>query len=128
MRAADKGAFGRRIVDWRHHLDQEWAKLRFGDIKVKTEGDQHAFEVQMYLDDINLDAVRVELFADGVADGAPVLQEMKRVRQMVGAAGGYIYTAVVSAARPATDFTPRIVPHYDGVAIPLENARVLWQR
>ena len=39
----------------------------------------------------------------------------------------YIYNAAVSAARPSADYTPRVLPHCD-VAIPLEDARILWQR
>lgn len=66
--------------------------------------------------------------ADGVRDGAPVRQEMKRVRKLVGAKNGYAYRAGVPAARPATDYTARVIPHRDGVAIPLEDARILWQR
>ena len=60
--------------------------------------------------------------------GDPVRQEMKCVRQLAGASGGYVYSAAVSAARPPTDYTARVVPHHDGVAIPLESARILWQR
>ena len=52
----------------------------------------------------------------------------KRVRQLAGVLGGYVYSAAVSAARPPADYTPRVVPHCDGVAIPLENARILWAR
>ena len=73
-------------------------------------------------------AVRVELYADGVNGGEPVRQEMKRVRQLVGASGGYVYSAAVSAGRPARDYTARVIPHCDGVAVPLEAARILWQR
>ena len=53
---------------------------------------------------------------------------MKRVRQLVGASSGYVYRAAVPAARPATDYTARVIPHRDGVAVPLEDARILWQR
>jgi len=41
---------------------------------------------------------------------------------------GYVYTAQVSASRPAHDFTPRIIPHHPGVAVPLELSLILWQR
>jgi phosphoglucomutase len=34
----------------------------------------------------------------------------------------------VSATRPAMDYTARLTPHCPGVAVPLEPARVLWQR
>ena len=26
------------------------------------------------------------------------------------------------------DYTARVIPHCDGVAVPLEDARILWQR
>ena len=123
-----KAQIGRQIVDWQHALDQKWAALRFGEVKVETRGEQHVFEVQVYLDDLDPKAVRVELYADGVMGGAPVRQEMKRVRQLAGASGGYVYSAAVSAARPPADYTARVIPHCDGVAIPLEDARILWQR
>ncbi len=57
-----------------------------------------------------------------------VRQQMERVRQLTGASGGYVYRAAVSAARPPTDYTARALPCFDGVAVPLENARILWQR
>jgi starch phosphorylase len=53
---------------------------------------------------------------------------MKRVRELVSASGGYVYSAAVSATRPPADYTARVIPHRDGVAIPLEEPRILWQR
>jgi len=127
-RAADKSAVGREVVDWQHSLDQKWAMLHFGEARVETVGDQHVFDVQLYLGDVDPDRVRVELYADGVNDSGPVRQEMKRVRQLVGAAGGYAYSARVDATRPGTDYTARVIPYCAGVAIPLETGRILWQR
>ena len=127
-RAANQCAIGRQIVDWQSGLKRKWAGVRFGEVKLETEGDQHVFEVQLYLDDLDSRMVRVELWADGVRGGPPVRQEMKRVRPLVGAFGGYVYSAAVPAVRPAADFTPRVIPHGDGVSIPLEDARILWQR
>jgi starch phosphorylase len=127
-RAANKGAVGRQVVDWQHALEQKWPTLHFGEVKVETRGEQHVFEVQVILNDLEPKAVRVEVCADGVIGSAPVRQEMKRVRQLDGASGGYIYCAAVSAARPAADYTARVIPHCEGVAIPLEETRIRWQR
>ncbi|MGA2883508.1 MAG: alpha-glucan family phosphorylase, partial [Bryobacteraceae bacterium] len=128
-RAADKGAFGEQVVNWRHALDQKWTALRFGEMKLEADGDQHLFEVQVYLDELDPKAVRVELYAEGVMGSAPMRQEMKRVRQLAGASGGYyVYSAAVPAARLPADYTARVIPHWDGVAIPLEDPRILWQR
>ena len=127
-RAANKGAVGRQVVDWQHTLEQKWPTLHFGEVKVETRGEQHVFEVQVILNDLDPKAVRVEVCADEVMGSAPVRQEMKRVRQLDGASGGYIYCAAVSAARPAADYTARVIPHCEGVAIPLEETRIRWQQ
>jgi glycogen phosphorylase len=59
---------------------------------------QHVFEVEIYLSDLDPKAVR--------------------------ASTGYVYSRSVSAVRrPA-----RVIPHCDGVAVPLENPLILWQR
>ncbi len=127
-RAADNGARGRAIVDWHRTLEQKWATLRFGEVKVDDYGDQHAFEVQVYLDDLDPEHVRMELYADGVDGAAPERVTMERERQLVGAVNGYVYRATVPAGRPAANFTARLIPHRDGVAVPLEDAHILWQR
>jgi starch phosphorylase len=127
-RAANKGVTGRNMVDWQHEVDKKWAALHFGEVKVETKDGQHIFEVQLYLNDLDPAVVRVELYADGVNGGEPVRQEMKRLGQLAGAAGGYVYSAAVSASRSSADYTARVIPHCDGVCIPLESARILWQR
>ena len=76
-RIADGCAIGRHIVHWQNRLERNWAALHFGDLTIKADGDQNVFEVQVYFDDLEPEAVRVELFADGVRDGAPVRREMK---------------------------------------------------
>jgi len=127
-RSVDKGKNGVDMVNWRHALDQQWAALRFGEVKLETDDKQHVFEVQMYLDDIDPEAVLVELYANGINGAKPERVKMKRVRQLVGATNGYAYRAVVPATRPASDYTARLIPHRDGVAVPLEAAHILWQR
>ena len=127
-RAADNGAVGRQVINWKQTLKEKWATLRFGDVTVQTKEVQHIFEVMVYLNDLDPEAVRVELYADGVMGSAPVRQEMKRVPQQAGASDGYVYNAAVSAARPPTDYTARIIPHCSGVAVPLEVDPILWQR
>jgi glycogen phosphorylase len=127
-RAADNGAIGTDIVNWRHALEQKWTALRFGEVNVATEGGRYLFEIQLYLDDLDPESVRVELYANGINGSAPEHVEMKCVRQLVGAKNGYAYRAEVPAARPATDYTARLIPRHHDVAVPLEDAHILWQR
>ena|SRR6185369_3661248 len=46
-------------------LDRKWGSLRFGDSRVETNADHHVFEVEVFLNDLDPNAVRVELYADG---------------------------------------------------------------
>jgi len=127
-RVANNGAGGRQLIDWRHDLRQKWAGLRFGEMKVVTKDGQHIFNVQVYLNDLDPKAVLVELYADAVKGGSPVRQEMKNIRPLVGATGGFDYSAAVPGARSSGDYTARVIPHWDGVEVPLESTRILWQR
>jgi starch phosphorylase len=127
-RAADKGEVGVQVVAWQHALERRWANLRFGEATIAKNEDQHIFEVQVYLNGLDPDAVRVELYAEIVNDSDPVRKEMTRGPILVGAENGYVYSAQVDAARPATDYTARVIPYHTGIAVPLEAAQILWQR
>jgi len=127
-RAADKGAVGRQVVDWQHAVDRKWGSLRFGDLRVEITADHHVFEVEIFLNDLDPNTVRVELYADGINGGDPVRQEMTCGRRLPGASRYCVYRATVPTTRPAKEYTARVIPHRSGVAVPLESAEILWQR
>jgi starch phosphorylase len=126
-RAADNGTMGIEMVNWQRGLERNWPNVRFGDLKVAEEGENHLFEVQIYLGGLDPNSVRIELFAEGANGEGPERHEMTRGRQLVGA-DGYCYSAHVSSPRPAADYTARVIPHFPGAAVPLEAPRILWQR
>jgi starch phosphorylase len=127
-RAGDKGKIAVNNVRQRRALDQGWAALRFGEAKIETRGEQLVFEVHVHLHDLDPKSVRLDLYADGVGGGDPVRQRMVCVGQSTAAPGCFVFSASVSAARLSTVYTARATSHRDGVAIPLEDARILWQR
>jgi starch phosphorylase len=127
-RAANKGAAGRQMVDWRHAVDGKWGALRFGGRRVETNADHHVFEVELFLNDLDPNAVRVEIYAGGIDGGDPVRVGMKCAQPLPDASGRSVYRATAPAARPAEDYTARVMPQRSGVAVPLESARILWQR
>jgi len=127
-RTANKGLLGRQMVEAQHRLEKQWSALHFGEVKVETRGGQHLFEVQVFLGDLDPQAVRVELYSNAVGDMAPVSPGMKLSSKLSDVIGGYVYRAAVSSDRPASDYTVRLVPQRDVAAIPLEDARILWQR
>jgi starch phosphorylase len=127
-RAANKGAVGRQVLDWRHALERKWGKLRFGELKAETKGGQHVFEVTVSLDDCDPNAVQVELFAEEARGELPLRVPMSRMNHGGTTAHGVLYGAHVPAARPLADYTVRLIPCHPGAAVPLEDAQILWQR
>lgn len=128
LRIANNGAIGRQMVEWQRSLEQKWASLHFEEVNVETDGEQHLFEAQVYLDDLNPESVRIELYADGLDDKIPERINMKCVKQPDYSQDSYVYSAEVHSTRPANDYTARIIPHYDSATVPLEAGHILWQR
>jgi len=128
QRAANKGAMGKQVIDWQHALDQKWDSLRFGNVRVETNADHHRFEVTVFLNDLDPNEVRIELYADRIGAGDAIRQEMKCTRSQPDPSGPCAYHATVPSARPASDYTARLIPQRSGVAVPFEFARILWQR
>lgn len=128
-RAADGGALGAGLERWREGLARHWGGIRFGEPEVTAAGPERLFRVPVYLGELDPGAVRVELYADPAPGSAgPEIRPMERGKPLAGAARGYVYGAAVPAARPASDYTARVVPHHPEARVPLEAAFILWQR
>jgi starch phosphorylase len=127
-RAAKKGAAGRQIVDWQRAVDRAWGSMHFGDLRVTSKEKQHLFEVDVFLGDLDPQAVRIEIYAEGQANGDSVCEAMKSEQLAPKANQSRAYHATVPSACPASDYTIRAVPQHPDVAVPLESSRILWQR
>jgi len=124
-RVAEGGA---QTADWLLALKENWHTLRFGEMTVVRDQGENIVEIQIYLNELDPEAVRVELYAEGIGGHDPVTQVMTRLHQLTGAAGGFVYSASISDVRPVSDYTARIIPYRLGVAVPLETSYILWQR
>jgi starch phosphorylase len=127
-RITDKGSLGEQVVKWRQTLEEKWARLHFGNVRVQPDGKNYDFEVQVFFGEVNPDTVRLELYADGNREKSPVRQEMKRGQRLTNSGDGYIYRASVPAIRAAEDYTARVVPYFPNASAPLEEGRILWQK
>jgi starch phosphorylase len=127
-RGEANGDLGRRIVAWRSELDKGWPDVRIGEIRVEPSDEFNVFNVQVYLGKINPGKISVELYAEGTDGSGPVRETMARVRTLEEKRGGYLYQARVSRDRPASDYTPRILPYFKDIAVPLEAAHIRWPR
>ena len=126
-REAKGGKLARELEAWKKTIQCHWQKLHFGDLNVYSDESGHHFLVAVYLDDMPLDAVRVELFAESLDATAPEVYEMNRDEPLSGAVNGYLYSCTVVSNRIASDFTPRIIPHHPNAIVPIEAKEILWQ-
>jgi starch phosphorylase len=126
-RVAEGGAVGAHLLNWQRTLKDRWSSIHFGDLRVETAGGDHIFEVQVFLGEVGLDAVRVELYGDGVRENH-TCEPMTPTERLAGAVNGYLFTARLPADRPASDYTPRVVPLNPQAAIPLEATQILWKQ
>jgi len=113
------------LIAWHADLAKHWPSVRFGSATVQQQGEQYLFQVQVFLDDLNPDAVRVELYAEGEKDAGPITLRMTCGEGLVGA-HGFTYTAVTKATRPVADYTPRVIAQHLGARVPLEAPFILW--
>jgi starch phosphorylase len=125
-RDQNRGSLGAELVAWQADLAKHWSSLRFGSATVERQGEQYLFQAQVFLADMNPDAVRVELYAEAKKDAAPIIQQMNCGEGLAGAEAGFKYIALVPATRPAEDYTPRLVPEREGASVPLEAPFILW--
>jgi starch phosphorylase len=126
QRAENRGSVGADLVAWKTGLAKHWSALRFGPATVEQQGEQYLFHVQVFLDDIDPDAVKVELYAEAQKDGDPTTHAMSRGEHMVGATSAFAFSATVPTGRPVADYTPRLVPQHARAFVPLEAPFILW--
>ena len=128
-RTADGAARAVALDAWSRRLVTHWSSLRFGRLDVQDDGAEWRVVVEVYLDDLLLDDVAVDLYADPVGgQNEPACIVMRPLRALPGTAHGHLFHATLGKGRPAADYTPRIRPSAAPVAIPLELPLVTWQR
>ena len=125
-RAENRGSMGADLVGWHAELEKHWSALRFGPTTVEQQGDQYIFHVQVFLDGIDPDAVRVELYAEAKKDEHAITHAMNRGELLVGAISTFTYSVSVPTSRPIADYTPRLVPQHVEASVPLEAPFILW--
>ncbi len=127
-RAKDRGAPGKSLIEWKRQLAEHWASVKFGELRVSSSEQSHSIQVEVDLGILRAEWVKVQLYADPINGEPPFISEMKRTRGDAATSGWHIYTINAPASRPASDYTPRIVPSYPGASVPLEAAYILWFR
>ena len=125
-RSADHGRLGLDLLNWQKGLSEHWQAVRFGSATVDQREEQYVFEVQVYLGGLDPQAVQVEFHYWGQNGDAPLRQTMIRGDRLAGSSNGFMFFVSAPKNRPASDFTPRLIPRHAEAILPLEAAYILW--
>lgn len=126
LRTGEHMRNARELSSWYRHLRRRWQEIHWGNVDEAPEGDSLVVRVQVYLGEVDPDAVRVQLYTDAGPTGAPECIEMRRDHALSGASGGYVYLARLSADRTGYRYTPRVVAHDPRARIPAEANFIRW--
>jgi starch phosphorylase len=126
-RAAADSAIGASLLEWEEKIAQHWPSLRFGKVEIGTHDGLHSFRVEVFSNGLNPKELRVELYVNPIQGNVPDAVSMTACKACAEPTGAQIYSAEVPATRPASDYTPRIIPYHANASIPLEAQQVLWQ-
>jgi starch phosphorylase len=117
-----------RMCDWQDALDKHWDHIRFGDLHVEEEAGAWLFSIPVYLGELGADFIAVELYAMPPDGGDAELHRMQRGDALGGAVNSYTYSIRIPQTLPAGDYTPRIIPAFEGALVPIEARQILWYR
>jgi starch phosphorylase len=125
-RTADRARRGVLVYRWHDLLQRHWKELRFGTLEAREEDGEYLFRVPVSLGMIEPHQVRVQLYAESVGTDGPEVIAMEPEASQSVSSGELVYVAHVRPARPMRDYTPRIIPFFEGVQIPIEAPYILW--
>ena len=127
-RAAKDSAQGTELLKWRYKIARDWHTVRFGTVETETHDGHHCFRVAVWPGNLPMSDFKVELYADPLGEHPTEIKAMTACDKPTDQKGPVTYSAQIAATRAVSDYTPRIVPHHPGVAVPLEAGQILWQR
>jgi starch phosphorylase len=116
------------LRDWEIRVRRHWPDLHIGESGVTAQDGRLAFAVPVYLGGMAADDVAVELYGEPRAGETPVRMALTRAEPIAGAVNGHVFKGTIATARPAEDFTVRIVPRQADALIPAELPLIFWQR
>jgi starch phosphorylase len=130
-RAADGGRAAKQLAGWLQRIEEAWSSVAIISRGVASREDPDTgkfWEITAVVRLGQLDPadVRVELFANN--PGAAPSRESMAVETAAESNGTYTFKAEVPAVRNCSEYTVRVIPFHDGVCVPLETNRILWEK
>jgi starch phosphorylase len=127
-RQVNAGAAAKSLLAWETEIRRCWDHIHFGGLEIARDDSGFEFSVQIYLGELDPDAIEVDLYAEPQDGLQACTHTMQRAAMLTGATHGFVYRARVDGQRPEQDYTVRVVPRHPDAILPIELPLVLWQK
>lgn len=126
-RTAQGGAMARALERAVKALEEGWAQIVFGPVRLEEFDGRTRIAVSVTLGALDPAQVRVELYAETTATQPSEALAMAMTPEP-DRPGTYACVAELPFVRPASDYTARVVPNVAELTTPLECSLIAWQR
>lgn len=127
-RSLNQGEAGQNLSIWLQKIDELWPQIRIDNMTAETINGEHYFKMHVYLGELTLQDVTVELFAETNDGKSFETWPMQMEKTLPGAINGFVFSIRKLSDRPITDYTPRIKPFHSDAFIPLESTSIFWAK
>jgi starch phosphorylase len=115
-----------QLHQWRKNIQNYWPQLGFGKLEIIAGPGFYDFSLPVHPGNLDPGFFSVQVYADTENSEGPEIHPMIKGDRLPGPVDAYLYHVRVNTRRPADHYTPRIIPAFEGVSVPLEANQVLW--
>lgn len=124
--SANDGELGKEKSRFQNKLDEKWSSLHFGKFSANENSGRHYFEAEVFLNGLDANEFKVQLYANGVNQGDAEKYDMYLMINSTNSDGYKIFRACITTGRAIQDYTPRLI--LANADIPSSAKYILWQR
>jgi len=116
------------MYELKNTIRENFSKIYFGESDVRSKDDKHYFNVPVFFEGIKPDEIAVQLYAEPLNGDGPEIHNMIRGEKIDNSQKGYFFNIELPAKRKIKDYTPRVVPLFNGEVKPIETKEILWKQ
>ncbi len=126
-RSANDVELAKELRCWSDRLNASWNHVRIGQARYSDANGHRTATVEVWLDDIQPENVRVQLYADACADKPVSILNLQLCHELPGSVNGFVFGGEVTDSRQPSEYAVRVIPYHAAAFIPLEIQCIRWE-